>query len=261
MMVKIGIMGLTGCSGCQCEILNCEDAIYKLLGKVEFSYFPLAQDNNSFEEFDVLFVEGSVTTDLDEEKVKKGREISKILVAVGSCACYGGVQSQRNDEVSLEEMLKGVYGTTDLPVKVSKPRAVSEVVKVDYELPGCPLDKRQFVYAVAFLLNGVKPFFPKIPVCHECKLSETECLTLKGIPCQGPISFSGCGAPCTSQGVGCQGCRGDCDFPNYNEMVSILEKNGLSRDDAFKFIKVFRGKRAQERISKLFRGDLDEKGA
>jgi len=259
-MVKIGIMGLTGCSGCQCEILNCEEAIYRLIEKVEIAYFPLAQDNNSYEEFDILFVEGSVTTDEDERKVKEGRERAKFLIAVGTCACYGGVQSQRNDEASLEEMLLTVYGRTELPVKVQKPRAVSEVVEVDYELPGCPLDKRQFVYAVASILNGVKPFFPKIPVCHECKLSETECLTLKGIPCQGPVTFAGCGAPCTASGVGCQGCRGNCDFPNFEEMIEILQKNGLSASDAVKFLKVFRG--YQSREIKLKEGEVkDEKGA
>ncbi len=246
-MVKIGIMGLTGCSGCQCEILNCQDALMKLIGKVEFAYFPLAQDNNTFdEEFDVMFVEGSVTTEEDEAKVLKAREKSKILVAIGSCACYGGVQAQKNDEASLEEMLKTVYGKTELFLKVSKPRAVSEVVEVDYELPGCPVDKRQFVYAVSSLLNGVKPFFPKIPVCHECKLSETECLTLKGIPCQGPVTYAGCGAPCTSQGVGCQGCRGNCDFPNFKEMLKILQENGLSEKDAVAFLKVFRGYQGRE---------------
>jgi len=241
MMVKIGIMGLTGCSGCQCEILNCQDALEKILKRVQISYFPLAQDNNEFEAFDVLFVEGSVSTSLDLDKVKKGRKKSKLLVAVGTCACYGGVQSQRNDEVTLEEMVRAVYGSDRLPVEVFKPKAVSQVVKVDYELPGCPMDKRQFVYTVASLLAGVKPFFPNVPVCHECKLSETECLTLKGIPCQGPVSFAGCGAPCTSAGVGCQGCRGNCDFPNFPQMVQLLKERGLSEEDAYKFLKVFRG--------------------
>ncbi|MEO2082400.1 MAG: NADH:ubiquinone oxidoreductase [Desulfurobacteriaceae bacterium] len=257
-MVRIGIMGLTGCSGCQCEILNCQEALLKMLKRVSINFFPLAQDDNSLEELDILFVEGSVTTEEDERKVKKGREVSSLLVAIGSCACYGGVQSQRNDEVSLTEMVKAVYGEKGVPVKVSKPRAVSEVVKVDYELPGCPLDKKQFVYTVASLLSGVKPFFPKIPVCHECKLSENECLFLKGIPCQGPVTFSGCGAPCTSAGVGCQGCRGNCDFPNFEEMVSLLTQRGLSVEDTVKFLKVFRGYTAKEI---KVRGAVDEKGA
>ena len=256
-MVKVGIMGLTGCSGCQCEILNCEDAIGKLLGKVEFVYFPLAQDVNEFSDFDILFVEGSVSTNLDREKLIKGRERAKILVAVGTCACYGGVQSQRNDEASLEEMLRTVYGNVKLDVEVFKPVPLREVVEVDYELPGCPLDKRQFVYTVASLLNGVEPFFPKIPVCHECKLSETDCLLLKGVPCQGPVSFSGCGAPCTSAGVGCQGCRGNCDFPNFDELLSIYREIGLPFDDSVRFLKVFRGKT----ISGLKVRFSDEKGA
>jgi sulfhydrogenase subunit delta len=258
-MVKIGIMGLTGCSGCQCEILNCEEALQKLLEKVEIVYFPLAQDENAFSEFDILFVEGSVTSQEDEEKVKEGRERAKLLVAIGSCACYGGVQAQKNDEASLEEMLLAVYGRKELFLKVQKPRAVSEVVKVDYELPGCPVDKRQFVYAVSFLLNGVKPFFPKIPVCHECKLSENECLTLRGIPCQGPVTLAGCGAPCPSAGVGCQGCRGNCDAPNFAEMVEVLQKNGLSKQDAIKFLKVFRGYQSKE-ITKQVGEMKDEKG-
>ena len=256
-MVRVGIMGLTGCSGCQCEILNCEDAIGKLIGKVEFSYFPLAQDVNDFSEFDILFVEGSVSTNLDREKLIEGRKRAKILVAAGTCACYGGVQSQRNDEVTLEEMLKAVYGDKKLEIEVFKPMPLSDVVKVDYELPGCPLDKRQFVYTVASLLNGVEPFFPKIPVCHECKLSENECLLLQGIPCQGPVTFSGCGAPCTSAGVGCQGCRGNCDFPNFEEIVSIYKDMGLSFEDSLRFLKVFRGKtmpQLEERVT-------DEKGA
>ncbi len=256
-MVKVGVMGLTGCSGCQCEILNCEDAINRLIGRVEFSYFPLAQDSNDFSDFDILFVEGSVSTELDREKLIEGRKRAKILVAVGTCACYGGVQSQRNDEASLEEMLRAVYGEKRPEVKVFKPAPLSEVVEVDYELPGCPMDKRQFVYTVASLLNGVEPFFPKIPVCHECKLSENECLLLNGVPCQGPVSFSGCGAPCTAQGVGCQGCRGNCDFPNFEELFSIYDRLGLKGEDAVRFLKVFRGKT----LPKLRERSVDEKGA
>ncbi|SMO52886.1 NADH ubiquinone oxidoreductase, subunit [Balnearium lithotrophicum] len=156
-MVRVGILGLTGCSGCQCEILNCEDAIISLLGRVDFSFFPLAKDSNSIKNLDILFVEGSVSSELDEELVKKGRENSKLLVAIGSCACYGGVQAQRNDEVSLEEMIREVYGEKGVPIKVFKAKPLREVVKVDYELPGCPLDKKQFIYAVSFLLNGIRP--------------------------------------------------------------------------------------------------------
>ncbi len=244
--MRIGVLSLTGCSGCQCEILNCQEALFELLTRVEFSYFPLIQDANVDGSFDLVLVEGSVSTRKEEEKLREFRDKTKLLVAIGSCACYGGVQAQRNDETSLEELLRAVYGTQKPPFEVSKPKAVSQVVKVDYELPGCPVDRKQFVYAVSFLVNGVKPFFPKIPVCHECKLSENECLLLKGMPCQGPVTYAGCGAPCTLKKVGCQGCRGNCDFPNFDEILSIFRKQGIKTVDAVNALKVFRGIQSDE---------------
>ncbi len=244
--MRVGVLSLTGCSGCQCEVLNCQEALFELLKRVEFSYFPLIQDANVDDSFDLVLVEGSVSTKEEEEKLREFRSKTKLLVAIGSCACYGGVQAQRNDEASLEELLKAVYGTEKLPFEVSKPKAVSQVVEVDYELPGCPVDRKQFVYAVSFLVNGVKPFFPKIPVCHECKLSENGCLLLKGIPCQGPVTYAGCGAPCTAQKVGCQGCRGNCDFPNFEEILSIFREQGIETVDAVNALKVFRGIQSDE---------------
>jgi sulfhydrogenase subunit delta len=217
---------------------------------VDIVFFPLAQDDNKLKDLDILFVEGSVSSEHDESLLVKGREVSKVLVAIGSCACYGGVQAQENDRASLDEMLMAVYGTTKMPFKVMKAKPLSDVVKVDYELPGCPVDRKQFVYALTFLLNGVKPFFPKVPVCHECKLNENECLLLKGIPCLGPITQAGCGAPCPAKGIGCVGCRGNCDAPNFPEMIGTLEKMGLKLKDAEDLIRIFRGKQAFEGLSK-----------
>ncbi|WP_297445859.1 NADH:ubiquinone oxidoreductase [Desulfurobacterium sp.] len=245
---KIGIMYLTSCAGCQCEILNYEEALLKLLDLTEIKYFPIGSSANTLdEELDVLFVEGSVSSSLDEEMVKKGREKAKILVAIGTCACFGGIQANNND-VPLEELLETVYGTTDMPFEITHARPVEEVVKVDYSLPGCPVDGKQFVYAAAFLLNGVKPFFPKMAVCYECKLSETECRTLQGLFCLGPITAAGCGAPCTSKGLGCQGCRGDHDAPNYRKMVEVLSARGLKGKDLINFMKVFRGNYLKEKL-------------
>ncbi|WP_456455070.1 NADH-quinone oxidoreductase subunit B family protein [Thermovibrio sp.] len=238
--MKIGIVGLTGCSGCQCEVLNCQEPLLKLLSLCDISFFPLVKDGGLTDRLDIVFVEGSVSTDKDEKLLKEIRRNTEILVAMGTCACFGGVQAQRNDEVSLEEMLEEVYSAKELPVKVFKPKPLSEVVPVDYQLPGCPIDKREFIYTVSALLNGVKPFFPSFPVCHECKLEENECLLLEGFFCQGPITSAGCGAPCTSQKVGCHGCRGDFDFPNYRELY-LLASDKLSFKDFVNSLKIFRG--------------------
>jgi len=73
-MVRVGILGLTSCSGCQCELLNCQDAVLKLVESVEIAYFPLAQDKNELGNFDLLFVEGSVSSQKDLETLKRARE-------------------------------------------------------------------------------------------------------------------------------------------------------------------------------------------
>ena len=245
---KIGIMYLTSCSGCQCEILNYESALLKLLDITEIKYFPIGSSANTLdEELDVLFVEGSVSTELDEKMVKEGREAAKVLVAIGTCASFGGVQANNND-VPVEELLEAIYGTSEMPFEITRARPLDEVVKVDYKLPGCPVEGKQFVQAAAFLLNGVRPFFPKMAVCYECKLSETECRTLQGLWCLGPITNAGCGAPCTSKGLGCQGCRGDHDDSNYMEMVEVLTERGLKGKDLVNFMKTFRGNYLKKKL-------------
>ena len=102
---RVGIMYFTSCGGCQCEILTLKGLLVKLVDLVEIAYFPMGSSKNSLEgEFDIMFIEGSVSTDHDLEMLQLARERSKILVAVGTCACFGGVQSSKNAEASLEEM-------------------------------------------------------------------------------------------------------------------------------------------------------------
>ncbi len=224
--MHIGIVGLTGCSGCQCQFLNIYGGLSKLLERAKIDYFPLLQDDNVFEEFDVIFVEGSVTCGEDKEKLKLAREKARVLVALGSCACYGGIQA------SIEETACGHFC---LPV--------SEVVEVDCKLPGCPVGVERLLESMAFLVNGVKPFEYPMTVCHECRINENDCIILKGGICQGPITLSGCGAPCPQMGVGCVGCRGDSDFPNYEAFVSLCESKGIPKERVEKLLFLFRRRR------------------
>ncbi len=246
----VGIMYFTSCGGCQCEILTHAELLKKLVDLVEIKYFPLDSSDNTLDtEFDIMFIEGSVSTDHDLELLKIARERSKILVAVGTCACFGGVQSSKNAESTLEEMLKAVYGDK-VPkiVKPLKPKPLKEYVKVDYELPGCPVSGKDFVLAVQFLLNNLDPFLPKMAVCYECKQSETPCRLKGGNMCLGSISNAGCGAPCTYYGLGCYGCRGDHEDPNYKELVELFRQKGYSDRDIYNFVKVFRGNYVKEKL-------------
>ncbi|NPA14817.1 MAG: NADH:ubiquinone oxidoreductase [Aquificae bacterium] len=246
----VGIMYFTSCGGCQCEILTHANLLKKLVDLVEIKYFPMGSSNNTLEtDFDIIFIEGSVSTDHDLELLHIARERSKILVAVGTCACFGGVQSSKNAESSLNEMLRYVYGDK-IPtvVKALKPKPLKDYVKVDYELPGCPVSGKDFVLAVQYLLNGLDPFLPKMAVCYECKQAQTPCRLQASYMCVGSLSNAGCGAPCTFKGLGCYGCRGDHEDPNYKELVKLFRQKGYSDRDIYNFVKVFRGNYVREKL-------------
>ncbi len=40
--LRLAIVGLTACSGCQLSLLNCEDELPGLLEQFEFQFFPMA---------------------------------------------------------------------------------------------------------------------------------------------------------------------------------------------------------------------------
>jgi len=111
--------------------------------KIDFRYFRILKTNNVMEQMDVAFIEGAITSDIQSEKLKTIRDLSTKLVAVGSCAVTGMPSSQRNnfDEKTTEEIQFILDRFGYLP-KVQK---VSDVVKVDAEVPGCPMDPNKFL--------------------------------------------------------------------------------------------------------------------
>src|SRR4030042_4746806 len=91
--LRIGVYGLTGCAGDQLTILNCEDRLLKLFETVDVRSFLMAKSDNLEEELDIALVEGSVSTRSDEESVINIRQRTGSLVAIGICACFGGIQA------------------------------------------------------------------------------------------------------------------------------------------------------------------------
>jgi len=75
-------------------------------------------------------------------------------------------------------------------------KSVKELVKVDLEIPGCPINKDEFFRLTDELLKGKMPKIEQKPVCEECPRRNKNCLLLLGKPCLGAISLAGCGAPC-----------------------------------------------------------------
>ena len=240
MKPKVAFFDFASCEGCQLQVINLEESVLNLIEVVEIVSFREAMKEHS-DDYDIAFIEGSIARPMDEERLKKIRDRAKILVAMGACACIGGVNSLRN-QFSPEEAKEMVYGnvTDGNPYFDLYPlKAVNEVVKVDYYIPGCPIDKEEFGRVVTSLLLGKKVELPNYPVCVECKKNGNVCVFDEGKFCLGPITRAGCSARCPSNGAGCEGCRGLLDDPNVNSEIEVLQKYGLTLEDALDRFKIF----------------------
>jgi sulfhydrogenase subunit delta len=234
MKPRVGIFGLSGCWGEQIVILNCEDQLLQMVGALEIVDFRGGSSANDEESpLDLSLVEGSVGSEREERAVKRIRERSKLLVACGSCACFGGIAGM-DSRVGRSALVKAVYGEEGLRFDAHPHRPLSDYVKVDFGLVGCPIEKDEFVRAVSSLLLGDVPLAPTTPVCHECKMLERDCLLLaRGLPCAGPVSTAGCGARCPGFNVPCIGCRGPVVGANMESLREILVEKGFS-DEAIR---------------------------
>jgi coenzyme F420-reducing hydrogenase gamma subunit len=181
---------------------------------------------------DISFIEGSFTREADRKRLEDIRKRSRIVIAYGQCATTGGVNALKNHR---KDYKQEVYGKdAEMPhLESDLARPISAAIKVDYNLFGCPMDRNEFVRVVSDLLHGKEPLIPNYPVCVECKMRETVCRYQSGDHCMGPTARAGCNAPCPSQGVPCEACRGFVDEPALDTLNTVLkEKGGLSQHRA-----------------------------
>ena len=253
--IKVGFYSLTGCAGDLLSILNIEDKLLEIFSKIELMEFVMASSKVKPGKVDIAFVEGSVTTQRDLEAIKKIREKSSKLIALGDCAVWGGVQASLMGE-DIKELMKAVYGTEENYYGfLGEHKAISEVVQVDYELPGCPIEQDEFLKLFTDLIRDVTPEFKDYPVCLECKIKEVPCLIVeRGEACLGPITVGGCGARCPLNGAPCIGCRGPIrDESNIAGELSMLIEKGWKEQDIISRMKLFAAK--YKDIAKLLRRD------
>ena len=206
MKPRIAIFSLTGCEGCSLAILELEDQLLQILEAVEVVNFREGMTERSWD-IDIGFVDGAVSTPTDAEEVKHFREACKTIVAIGACACLGGINTLKNHQ-DQDEYREYVYGDRAAWFPTIPARPISDVVAVDFELPGCPMVREEFLEFVKCALAGRTFRLPEHSVCVECKKKGNLCLYEKGIMCLGPVTRAGCNAICPSFGSKCEACRG-----------------------------------------------------
>ncbi len=269
--MKIAIEELAGCSGCTISMLDIHEELLNLLKGHEIVYSPVLMDVKSPPEgIDIAFVTGAVRNEENEKRLKEIRRKAKKVVALGTCACYGGI-SGLSMLSSNQELFRCVYQGVDtvhennpipkeVPPFLYRAFAVGDLARVDCYITGCPPKEKYLKIILPALLEGRTPALSKKTVCAECdrtmgsvqgwKLKRRHegepdrehCLLGQGYLCLGSVTFGRCGAACPHNGIPCHGCNGpSMDILRepcrdiYNMMVRrIVDLTGLPQQEVEK---------------------------
>lgn len=164
--IRLATVWLDGCSGCHMSLLDMDERLAELAGRVEFLYTPLVDHKQFPPEVDVTLIEGAVSTEHDEKTVRMIRERTRAVISFGDCAVTANVPGMRN-RFKADDVLKAGYlddafyhpqvPGSGVPHLLTRARPVHEFVEVDLFLPGCPPPPDAIVSVLTELLEGRTP--------------------------------------------------------------------------------------------------------
>jgi sulfhydrogenase subunit delta len=236
---KLAVWKFASCDGCQLSLLDLEDHLLALAGKVNIALFLEASRAVEPGPYDLSLVEGSITTAHDAKRIKQVRRLSKLVVTIGACATAGGIQALRNF-ADVKDYIPIVYAHPEYIKTLDLSTPIADHIKVDFELRGCPINKNQLLETIKALLQGRPPRFSTESVCVTCKIRGNICVMVaNGVPCLGPVTQAGCGAICPSYHRGCYGCFGPKEQPNTASLSAHWRGLGVSEADLVRLWRTF----------------------
>jgi F420-non-reducing hydrogenase small subunit len=241
--IKLAMVSLSTCAGCSAVFLD-QEGLDRVLEVADLVYCPMLVDQDHIPEADVALIEGVVRLEEDVDVLREARRKSQVVIAWGTCACYGGVPAHAN-RYELEDLIQETYGQTydayayylsgaggieratyqeEGIALLRKAYKLDDFVRVDYYVPGCP-PTPEHLLQLHDELTGRSLRGPKPLVCAECSRrpakravtsleafprvgEEGTCFHSLGVLCMGFFTKGGCGAVCTRNGLPCWGCRG-----------------------------------------------------
>jgi len=225
---RVAMHKFSSCDGCQLALLNLGEDLLALAKRVDLVHFAEAGPLDPDAEVDVAFVEGSVSTPEDLERIRRIRAHSRLLIPIGACATAGGIQALRNGADGAQWVAQ-IYAHPEAIASLAQSTPISSHVKVDFELWGCPVSGPQMLAVVNALLLGVAPRDDADKVCTECKRRGYPCVLVgRGLACMGPVTRTGCGALCPGLGRDCYGCYGPAENANTDALVAQFARQGLT---------------------------------
>lgn len=236
------IANLTGCTGCVISILDIHEDLIELLNKIDLTYCTTVMDVKNIPKCDIALVNGTIGNNLDIEFAKEVAKKANKVIALGSCACFGGISGLRN-LYTKEETLEYSYHTTltndskiipsEVPQLTEHVEYLEHLIKVDYKIPGCPPVPTMIKNTLIAILENREPEHPTKNLCSECEkkhenmliptkefltfqvvaphqveYNENLCFLEQGILCIGFATRAGCEGRCVNSNLPCRGCMG-----------------------------------------------------
>jgi [NiFe] hydrogenase diaphorase moiety small subunit len=163
----IATISLAGCFGCHMSLLDIDLKLIDLVNIVELNKSPLNDIKEFTKQCDIGLIEGGCCNSDNVEVLREFRRKCDVLVGFGECAIWGGLPAMRNtiplSECLEESYLNGISSMPDecivpyhedLPKILDKVYACSEIVDIDYFIPGCPPDANHIWKSILSLISG-----------------------------------------------------------------------------------------------------------
>jgi len=230
----VATVDMSSCGGCHNALLAVGEPLIALLSKHTLSFSSPLMDRRSISPSDVVVACGAIGTREELEVAGEIARTSRKVIAVGSCAVYGGVcgSGAPRPETDSEEM--------DLPHLLNRVLPLDSTMDIELYIPGCPPPPNLIFEALKSVLEGYTPPHFDATVCSECPQRVTgnhmeswdphpsygagpeTCHLNAGHLCLGPVTRGGCHAACTSRGAVCTGCRGPSEMVLSSQLHSIF---------------------------------------
>jgi F420-non-reducing hydrogenase small subunit len=248
----VATVALCSCGGCLNALFSVGEPLIALICDHNISFSTYLADHRSISPSDVVVATGGIRNQEELEIALEIARTTRKVIAVGSCAVYGGVCGFEK----LTEM-PTAGESSDLPPLLEEMLPLDSRIDIGLYVPGCPPPPNLIFEALKSVLEGYSPPHFDGTVCSECSrrvasgaveswsrhpgagAQSDSCLLNEGFICLGPVTRGGCHAICSVKGSVCIGCRGPSDMVVSSQLHSTFS-------DMVKYVSLTTGAKEQK---------------